>query len=205
MSYCQHKRIRYPPAYQWLLIFDDYFYPTTDKSFDKAAFNVSGWSDLGEWRREVISNLVSDIYSSVKACNKTVLFGVSPQGNMDNNRNKLYADIEKWCSSSGYLDYIVPQIYYGYSGKLPFDTTALEWQSIVTNPKVKLVCGIAAYKVGTTSEWKSGDMLYKQTSYIDSLSGYSGCAYYRYDSIFSPDSYMKKEYKKFAQAVAALN
>lgn len=184
---------------------DDYFYPTTDKSFDKAAFSVSGWSDLGEWRREMVSTLVSDIYASVKACNKTVVFGVSPQGNMDNNRNKLYADIERWCSSSGYLDYIVPQIYYGYSGKLPFDTTAVEWQSIVTNPDVKLICGIAAYKVGSTSEWKSGDMLYKQTSYIGSLSGYSGCAYYRYDSIFSSDSYMKKEYAKLTQAVAALN
>lgn len=184
---------------------DDYFYPTTDKSFDKAAFSVSGWSDLAEWRRETVSALVSEIYSSVKSCNQTVLFGVSPQGNMENNRNKLYADIERWCSSSGYLDYIVPQIYYGYSGKLPFDSTALDWQNIVTNPDIKLICGIAAYKVGTTKEWKSGDMLYNQTTYIDSLPGYSGCAYYRYDSMVSNDSYMKKERNKLIEAIAILN
>lgn len=183
---------------------DDYFYPTTDKSFDKEAFSVSGRDDLGDWRREVVSALVADIYSSVKSCNKTVQFGVSPQGNRENNRNKLYADIEKWCRDPGYLDYIVPQIYYGYSGKLPFDTTAYDWQSVVTNKNVKLIAGIAAYKVGSNSEWKSGDMLYNQTTYIDSLPGYSGCAYYRYESIVSSDSYMKTELKKLIGAIKEL-
>ncbi len=164
---------------------DDYFYPTTDKSFDKLAFQLSGRDDLDQWRRDTVSLLVSDIYSTVKACNPSVEFGVSPQGNLDNNINKLYADIEKWCSEPGYLDYIVPQIYYGYKDKLPFDSTAETWQSIVTNPSIKLVCGIAAYKIGTNTEWSTGDMLARQTNYICSLPGYSGCAYYRYGSLFA--------------------
>lgn len=164
---------------------DDYFYPTTDKSFDKLAFSVSGRSDLAQWRRDTVSLLVSDIYSTVKACNSSVEFGVSPQGNLDNNINKLYADVGKWCTETGYLDYIVPQIYYGYKDKLPFDTTAETWQSIVSIPDIKLVCGLAAYKIGTNSEWSTGDMLARQTNYISRLSGYSGCAYYRYGSLFA--------------------
>ncbi|MCD7732625.1 MAG: family 10 glycosylhydrolase [Oscillospiraceae bacterium] len=167
---------------------DDYFYPTTDESFDKLASSASGSSNLAQWRRDTVSQLVKEIYSTVKSCNSSVLFGVSPQGNLDNNLNKLYADVELWCSTTGYLDYIVPQIYYGYSGSLPFDTTAVQWEDIVTSSSVKLICGIAAYKVGTTTEWSSGSMLSKQTDHISSLSGYSGCAYYRYSSLVSGSS-----------------
>ena len=166
---------------------DDYFYPTTDASFDEAAFEASGYSDLASWRREIVSRLVADIYSTVKSCNSTVLFGVSPQGNVSNNLNKLYADVERWCAYDGYLDYVVPQIYYGYSGSLPFDEAAQQWRNLVTNPNVTLVCGIAAYKVGTTTEWSSGRMLSEQTEFAKAL-GYDGCAYYRYSSLFSTGS-----------------
>ena len=188
---------------------DDYFYPTTDKSFDKLAFQVSGRSDLYQWRRDTVSLLVSDIYSTVKSCNPTVEFGVSPQGNIDNNLNKLYADVEKWCSEPGYLDYITPQIYYGYKDKLPFDSTAEAWQSLVKSPHVKLVCGIAAYKVGINVEWSSGEMLARQTNYINNLPGYSGCAYYRYNSLFAEgtdvSSLMTSERNQLQQAIANLD
>ncbi len=166
---------------------DDYFYPTTDESFDEAAFEASGYSDLAAWRRETVSQLVKDIYSTVKSCNESVLFGVSPQGNISNNLNKLYADVERWCAYDGYLDYIVPQIYYGYSGSLPFDEAANMWKQLVTNPNVDLICGIAAYKVGTTTEWSSGRMLSGQTEEARAL-GYDGCAYYRYSSLFTSGS-----------------
>ncbi|MCD7785218.1 MAG: family 10 glycosylhydrolase [Oscillospiraceae bacterium] len=185
---------------------DDYFYPTTDESFDKLAFSVSGSSDLAQWRRDTVSQLVKEIYSTVKSCNSSVLFGVSPQGNLSNNLNKLYADVELWCSTSGYIDYIVPQIYYGYTGSLPFDTTAVQWDSIVTSSSVKLICGIAAYKVGTTTEWSSGSMLSKQTDYISTLSGYSGCAYYRYSSLVadSSDTLLAGEIASLIKSLAGL-
>ncbi len=185
---------------------DDYFYPTTDESFDALAFSVSGSSDLAQWRRDTVSQLVKEIYSTVKSCNSSVLFGVSPQGNLDNNLNKLYADVELWCSTTGYLDYIVPQIYYGYSGSLPFDTTAVQWEELVTCSSVKLICGIAAYKVGTTTEWSSGSMLSKQTDYISTLSGYSGCAYYRYSSLVadSSDKLLAGEITSLIKSLAGL-
>lgn len=188
---------------------DDYFYPTTSESFDKAAFSVSGYDDLAIWRRETVSRLVSDIYNTVKSCNSSVEFGISPQGNIKNNLNKLYADVELWCSADGYIDYIVPQIYYGFNDKLPFDTTAVEWERMVTNRRIRLICGIAAYKVGTNKEWSSKDILYRQTDYINSLDGYNGCAYYRYGSIFDPSpdvsSLMKDEYDKLVSAVAMIH
>lgn len=168
---------------------DDYFYPTTSESFDSAAYKASGTSlSLSDWRRSVVSILVKEMYQTVKSCNSTVLFGISPAGNTTNNYNSYYADIYTWGSVAGYCDYIVPQIYYSYSDKLPFDDTLYEWDAIVTSPAVKLVCGIAAYKIGINSDWSSGSMLKSQVSLVNSLSGYSGYAFYRYSSIFKPDS-----------------
>ena len=186
---------------------DDYFYPTTSTSFDKAAFEASRTFNRDDWRRDVVGQLVKDIYSTVKSCNKSVLFGVSPQGNIENNRNQLYADVVTWCSRSGYLDYVVPQIYYGFGDKLAFDVAAAQWAGIVTGSGIDLVCGIAAYKVGTNSEWSSGSILKKQTEHISQMSDFDGVAYYRYGSLFgsasSSEKLMRSEIKPLAEAIAS--
>ena len=185
---------------------DDYFYPTTSSSFDKAAFEASGASDRAEWRRGVVNTLVKEIYSTVKACNSTVLFGISPQGNVDNNLNRLYADVETWCSVSGYLDYVVPQIYYGFNDKLSFDAAAKQWAGLVTLSNVKLICGIAAYKVGTNNEWSSGKILSKQTDFISDMKSFDGIAYYRHGSLFgsasSSEKLMRSEMTTLTKAIA---
>ena len=186
---------------------DDYFYPTTSASFDKAAFEASMAFNRASWRREIVSTLVKEIYSTVKSCNSSVLFGVSPQGNIENNRDNLYADIETWCSQSGYLDYIVPQIYYGFRDKLSFNDAAAQWSDIVKLNDIKLVCGIAAYKVGVNSEWSSGSILSLQTNYIAALPSFDGVAYYRYGSLFgsasSSEKLMRTELSSLVQAIAS--
>lgn len=185
---------------------DDYFYPTTSSSFDKEAFKASGASDLTTWRRNVVSLLVREMYSTVKACNSNVLFGISPAGNISNNTDKYYADVIAWCSTKGYMDYVVPQIYYNYGDKLPFETTVIDWSNLVTEDSIDLICGIAAYKVGTTSAWNTGDVLKRQTDDIASLDKYSGVAYYRYGSVFLADSdvskYMDEEISKLIISIA---
>lgn len=180
---------------------DDYFYPTTSSSFDKTAFEASGEKDRASWRRSVVSSLVKEIYSTVKACNGTVLFGVSPQGNLENNRDSLYADVALWCSQPGYLDYVVPQIYYGFSDKLPFDTAVKQWKDTVAYSGIKLICGIAAYKVGVNTEWSSGRILSDETDYSKS-SGYDGVAYYRSGSLFGSASSSPKLMEKETAALS---
>lgn len=183
---------------------DDYFYPTTSSSFDRAAFEASGESDRASWRRDVVSELVREIYSTVKACNSTVLFGVSPQGNIENNRESLYADVEKWCGTAGYLDYVVPQIYYGFNDKLSFDTAAEQWMSLRTVSSVRLVIGIAAYKVGVNKEWSGGSILSAETDYAKNL-GADGVAYYRSGSLFgnasSSERIMQQELPELVRSI----
>ncbi|MDE6596207.1 MAG: family 10 glycosylhydrolase, partial [Oscillospiraceae bacterium] len=134
---------------------DDYFYPTTAASFDKAAYSASGTSlSLSNWRISNVNKMVKKLYNAVHSANDTVMFGISPQGSLDNNYNELYADVKTWCAESGYCDYILPQVYFGFeNAALPYDRVISEWSGMVTNRNVKLVIGLAAYKIGAADNY----------------------------------------------------
>ena len=86
---------------------DDYFYPTTDESFDAPQYAADDRGlSLADWRRENCTLLVRGIWSAVKKADPALPFGVSPQGNIANNYDILYADVGRWCSEEGCLDYI---------------------------------------------------------------------------------------------------
>lgn len=179
---------------------DDYFYPTTAASFDKAAYSASGTSlSLSNWRISNVNNMVKKLYSAVHSVNDTVMFGISPQGSLENNYDELYADVRTWCSESGYCDYILPQVYFGFENvALPYDKIIKEWSGMVTNRNVKLVIGLAAYKIGAAdnyagqsgkNEWlNNSDIMARQISSAQELPNYGGVALYRYGSIFEPTS-----------------
>lgn len=154
--------------------FDDYFYPTQDASFDKAAYDSycaeaskNGVPlSLTEWRQANINAMIAQVYGAVKTVKPTLPFGISPQGNMDNDK-KMGADVTAWCSTKGYVDFICPQLYYNFENPvLPFNTAAQMWRKLVTDPGVKLYLGLAAYKAGSDADsgtWKkSGNILAQQ-------------------------------------------
>lgn len=179
---------------------DDYFYPTTAASFDKAAYSASGTSlSLSNWRMSNVNKMVKKLYNAVHNANDTVMFGISPQGSLDNNYNELYADVRTWCAESGYCDYILPQVYFGFeNAALPYDRVISEWSGMVTNRNVKLVIGLAAYKIGAAdsyagqsgrNEWlNNSDIMARQMTSAQKLPNYGGVALYRYESIFAPSS-----------------
>ena len=156
--------------------FDDYFYPTTDASFDQAAYDAYTASlgenaaalSLSDWRKANINALITLVYSSVHEEKENVVFGISPQGNIQNDLN-MGADVMSWCTTTGYLDYICPQIYVNFEhSTLPFDETAEEWRNMVTNQDIKLYLGLAVYKAGSDVDngtWKnSSDILARQVT-----------------------------------------
>lgn len=175
--------------------FDDYFYPTTDKSFDKAAFKESGNSDLSSWRIDNINKMVKLVYNSIKKVNKNVKFGISPQGNIENDYQLQFADVKTWCSKDGYIDYITPQVYYGYSSTSPYLDTIKRWNKLKTNKNIKLVIGLAEYKVISEDEYINNDgIIAEQIKDAKKLSNYGGVAIYNYKNLFSAD-------KKFSERV----
>lgn len=136
---------------------DDYFYPTTDPEFDREAFEESGSTDLAQWRIENVNRFVKAIYDTVKGKDERLVFGISPQGNIDVDYNSQYADVRRWGSEEGYCDYIVPQIYFGFENEnSPFLPTLKQWEELVDDSKVSLIIGLAAYKLGREDKW-AGD------------------------------------------------
>ena len=131
--------------------------------------------------------MVHDIYEAVKSVDKRLLFGVSPQGNMDNNYTQMYADVKKWCSEEGYLDYIAPQIYFGYENSVcPFSETLKNWENIVICKNVKLVCGLGVYKLEREDEFINDiGIIARQIGDTEADENCSGFALYSYQSLFT--------------------
>ncbi len=137
--------------------FDDYFYPTADPAFDSEEFAASGETRLQMWRRKNVSDFVRRVYSHIKNLDKDCVFGISPAGNMHYTYSSCCADIYKWCSEEGYVDYIMPQIYFGYThSTAPFSEMISKWSDIIKTPSVKLYIGLAAYKQGAVDN-NAGD------------------------------------------------
>ena len=183
--------------------FDDYFYPTTDLTFDAATYQASGSSlTQADWRRENVNKLVHDVYAAVKEANPDCLFGISPQGNVDINYNGQFADVRTWVSEPGYVDYICPQIYYGYrNGTAPYAETVALWDSMIKVDTIKLYVGIAAYKVGTVDTWAgegknewidTTDILARMVKTARKAEHYGGIVIYSYESLFGDVSEQMK-------------
>lgn len=142
---------------------DDYFYPSFSSknyktAFDAKEYNASPEKKNGDsivtYRRKQVDLLVKGIKSAVEETNPNVSFGISPAGNIDNlkSKYKYYVDIEKWTNSTEYVDYIAPQIYWGFHHSVaPFDKVTNRWEKITDQNKVKLYIGLPAYRVGTSS------------------------------------------------------
>ncbi len=176
---------------------DDYFYPTTDAYFDSAAFSQSGLSSLSDFRLANCDRLVSSLYSAVKKGNSSTIFGVSCQGSLYNNYNYMYADVKKWCAQSGYIDYIMPQIYYGFKNSAePFEQCVNTWNNLAYSGGIPLIVGITSAKLGLEDKW-AGDgkdewitdeyILERQFLASRELASYGGIGIYSYGSVFNAD------------------
>ncbi len=123
--------------------FDDYFYPTNEKKYKKVSRAT---------RMKNVNQMVEEVYATVKEKSKKLQFGISPAGNIDYCK-KIGADVETWLSEDGYVDYIVPQIYWSDNYILEGEKTKLfterlkEWREINVND-VPMYIGLALYKAG---------------------------------------------------------
>lgn len=144
--------------------FDDYFYPNLDDSkaetwFDYPEYQASGTSlSVAAWRRNNVNELVRGVYGAVKSIRPQALFGISPEGYLQNLRKdtRQFTDVDAWMTQSGYVDYLMPQIYWGFEAKqngqaagYAFANCLNEWVTLKKKGNVKLYVGLALYKTGT--------------------------------------------------------
>ncbi|MBO7178710.1 MAG: family 10 glycosylhydrolase [Clostridia bacterium] len=177
--------------------FDDYFYPECDDINDGILYNEykanNGQLSLEEWRKSNVSSLVSSVYNLVKGYDVNCVFGVSPSANFEKNE-KIYADIKLWCKEEGFVDYIMPQVYFGFINEtMPFETVVEEWCKIERCKGVELYCGFSPYKCGASdenagegkNEWiESDDIISRQYEYLKQTKFFEGFALYSYSYCF---------------------
>jgi uncharacterized lipoprotein YddW (UPF0748 family) len=188
--------------------FDDYFYPTKDKSFDSKEYKAyvkaqkSHYKTLSKWRENNVNKLIKACYKAVHNTKKDIVFGVSPQGNIENNY-EIYADVKTWCSSEGYIDYICPQLYYSLDNPaLTYEKAIADWKKIKTNKNILIYSGLAGYKAGSDSDngtWEDFNDILKSEYEIALSKKYNGAMLYSYSSLKEKSA--KKELNNLKKAL----
>jgi uncharacterized lipoprotein YddW (UPF0748 family) len=151
--------------------FDDFFYPYPSGGLDfpdDAAFAAHGaGATKADWRRQNVNVFIQEMHSRIKQLKPWVKFGDSPFGIWRNQStdplgsatnglqsyDAIYADTRLWVTK-GWLDYIVPQIYWhigfdvaNYAVLLPW------WSAVVSGTAVQLYIGQADYRIGQKGVW----------------------------------------------------
>lgn len=198
---------------------DDYFYPSfsrgnVKKAFDakeykKSSYKKKGYS-IARYRRTMVNYLVKRVHSAVKSIRPSCTFGISPAGYMDNLTSpyQYYVDINTWVNSKAYVDYICPQIYWGFKHpSAKFDKMVNQWVSKCRSGKVKLYIGIAVYKaghnIGASSaerrEWRSDSTILRREVVYARSKGAKGFAFFDYSDLVSSTS--KKAVKQLKKVL----
>jgi len=150
---------------------DDYFYPALDDSIPELSFDMEEYNSaesgrtIVQWRRDNVSRLIEKIHQAVGESSPEIPFGISPHGNLDNlaSTRNYFVDIEEWLSCDRYIDYIMPQLYWGFESKKSngdaapwaFKNNMDRWVSLVKGGPVKLYAGLALYK--SMNDFKEGN------------------------------------------------
>ena len=192
------------------VVFDDYFYPTLGKNYQKN-FDAPEYEtycmieeaageeplSIADWRRQNISGMVHQVWRTVHTYGNDIPFGISPAGNLNNLRSDLqhYVDIDLWCNTPGYVDYVSPQQYWGFeSTACAFIENIENWVAVVRSPDVKLYVTLPAHYAVTqpTKEWKENhDVLMRMVTYLRAIDKVDGFYLFRQD--FLDDIYLKTD------------
>lgn len=181
------------------VLFDDYFYPDGDISIKEYEEYLEKNKNISfsEYKLMIINKMVERVH---KVCREhNVLFGISPDGNIDNNYNSVFADVITWMQSDKYVDFIIPQIYYGfYNESKPFLRVINEWNDLIKNDDIDMYVALAFYKVGLVdtfakggkSEWEVNDnIIMKEILVSRNLKYYKGFVLFRYGYLFDEKLY----------------
>ncbi|MFI5679701.1 glycoside hydrolase family 10 protein [Streptomyces cellulosae] len=152
--------------------FDDYFYPypVAGQTFDDdAAYDRHGgaFPNRAAWRRDNIDRLVRETAARVKRIRPAARFGISPFGVWRNagtdplgsdtragvqTYDDLHADTRTWVRE-GWIDYIVPQLYWNIGFAAADYAELLHWWAeVAKGSRTKLYLGEALYKAGDPAQ-----------------------------------------------------
>jgi uncharacterized lipoprotein YddW (UPF0748 family) len=155
--------------------FDDYFYPSANfTNQDDATYqnnNPSGISNVADWRRDNVNQLIAKVYDTISvinaAMNRSIIFGVSPGGIWKNGTpagitgnssyNALYCDPIAWLQA-GKVDYVAPQLYWKITGPQDYNALSKWWNDQAMTYNRYIYLGLAAYKMVDANNWDATEL-----------------------------------------------
>ena len=210
--------------------FDDYFYPyrIPGKEFpDYASYKKYGNNlSRDDWRRSNTDSIIHNLFTAIRTEKPWVKFGVSPFGVWRNNDkdpdgsptkgglsnyDDLYADILLWLEL-GWIDYVVPQLYWERGHKLVAYEILLDWWAGFAYGK-HLYIGHGLYRTqeNVTAAWRNkqelpeqirllreypevqGSMYFSTKSFLNNPNGWNDSLrlnYYKYKALVPSMSWM---------------
>lgn len=180
---------------------DDYFYPyaalsKTDNDLEDFEAREDKSLSLGDFRRKHVTNIVKRTYQALKDKNEKLKFGVSPFGIWQSKENDVrgsntaqstsqsyhhqYADTFLWVKK-GYLDYIVPQLYWEFGHEVaPFADLTRWWADVVKGTNVDLYIGHGVYRLGRKGEFENPLEINNQLKYANQFETVKGNVFFTY-------------------------
>ena len=176
------------------------------------------------WRRSNCDSIILLLQQTIRSTNPLVKFGISPFGVWRNkssdpmgsetragqtNYDDLYADILLWLEK-GWIDYVVPQLYWEKGHKLADYDVLLKWWNEHSYGK-HLYIGHGFYRAGSNEAWKDknqipdqikdlrlynttqGSVYYNSNSFNKNPNGWNDTLrnnYYRYPALIPPMSWI---------------
>ncbi len=197
------------------ILFDDYFYPNNeiDKKDYEEYLKNNPYIDKSTYNLMIINKMIKKVHDTCQS--KKIPFGISPDGNIDNNYTSNFADVKTWLSSNEYVDFIMPQIYYGFLNETkPFPKVLEEWSNLITNHNIKLYIALALYKVGLidkyakngSNEWlNNNDIIMKEIILSRNNNLYKGFSLFRYGFYFDKNLYTNTSLQEIKNIEKILN
>ncbi|MCM4077758.1 glycoside hydrolase family 10 protein [Paractinoplanes hotanensis] len=197
--------------------FDDFFYPypQAGQDFpDDASFARHGaGKSRAQWRRDNVDTLVREMHERIQQLKPWVKFGISPFGIWRNKTSDpagsdskgleaydaIYADTRKWVQQ-GWVDYIVPQLYWHLGFEKADYTKLLPWWTALTKgTDVQLYIGMADYRIGEDGAWSDPGQLDRQMTLNEKSGGVQGQVHFsakqiRADRLGAVTRYKNKHY-----------
>ena len=194
---------------------DDYFYPNglhnnnvlkSDLDYYK---KVNPPLDIKTFRLNSVTQLCKNLYEV--CCKHNKIFGISPQGNIKNNKDHMFFNDEE-VIAKGYLHYIMPQLYYGFENQCcPFKESVQTWYNLILKNKpkdkdIKFYVGLPFHKCGRNEdfyagtgrfEWKTkNDIIKRQIEFLKEFKACSGFVFFSYSSLCQPEIFTYNQASK---------
>jgi uncharacterized lipoprotein YddW (UPF0748 family) len=176
---------------------DDYFYPyrIAGKEFPdgKTFAQYGNGLTKDDWRRSNCDSIVKMVHNAVIEYKPYVKFGISPFGVWRNSSidargsdtragqtcyDDLYADVLLWLKE-GWIDYVVPQIYWEINSRSCDYATLLDWWSANSYGK-QLYIGHGVYRAieKPTPAWRNPNEIPNQIKLLRNDENVQGSVFY---------------------------